>query len=111
MYRIGMMPSHSTFFAKKFLFEKYGYYKTDFKIAADFELMFRMFYVNKVPCKYVPESLLTFRVGGVSTQWKNKMLLNRETVRACKENGVFCCIPMVWMKYLFKVRQIFHTLF
>ena len=110
MYRIGLMPSHSTFFAKKSLFESFGYYKIDYKITADFELMLRMFYVHKIPCKYVPEPILTFCTGGVSTQWKNKMLLNRETVRACRENGLFCCLPMIWLKYLFKIPQILNFL-
>lgn len=110
MYRIGLMPCHQTFYAKKELFEKYGYYKIDYKITADFELMLRFAYVNKVKFKYVPETLLTFRTGGVSSQWKNKMLLNKETVRACKENGLFCCLPMIWLKYLYKIKQILFSL-
>lgn len=110
MYRLGIMPAHQTFYARKELFEKYGYYKTDYKIAADFELMLRFAYINKVKFKYVPEDILTFRTGGVSTQWRNKMLLNSETVKACRENGLFCCLPLVWLKYLFKIRQIIKTI-
>ena len=110
MYRIGLMPCHQTFYAKKELFEKYGYYKTDYKITADFELMMRFAYINKVTFKYVPETLLTFRAGGVSSQWKNKMLLNEETVRSLKDNGLFCCLPMVWLKYLYKFKQILFAI-
>nr|WP_320039518.1 glycosyltransferase family 2 protein [uncultured Bacteroides sp.] len=110
MYRIGMMPSHPTFYAKKDLFEKYGYYKLGYKIAADFELIMRFAYVNKVKMKYVPEAILTFRLGGVSTNLKNKMLLNKETVRALKENGLFACEPMIWLKYFFKIKQIVNSL-
>ena len=109
-YRIGMMPSHPTFYAKKELFEKYGYYKLGYKIAADFELMMRFAYVNKVKMKYVPEAIMTFRLGGVSTNLKNKMLLNKETVRALRENGLFACTPMIWIKYLFKINQIIHSI-
>lgn len=107
MFRIGLMPGHQTFYARRALFEQYGYYKTTYKIAADFELMLRFLYVNKVRAKYVPETLMTFRVGGVSTQLSNKMLVNKETVRACRENGLFCCQPMVWLKYFFKLNRIF----
>lgn len=106
MYRIGLMPAHQTFYARRGLFERYGYYKTNYKIAADFELMLRFAYVNHVKMKYVPEQLLTFRTGGVSSLLSNKWLLNSETVRACRENGLFCCHPMVWLKYFFKVRQV-----
>lgn len=107
MYRIGLMPPHQTFYARKSLFEKFGYYKTDYKIAADFELMLRFAYINHVKFKYVPEALLTFTTGGVSSQLSNKWKLNKETVRACKENGLFCCHPMIWAKYLFKVKKKF----
>lgn len=107
MYRIGLMPGHQTFYAKRELFDKFGYYKIDYKIAADFELMLRFIYVNKVRAKYIPEVLMTFRVGGVSTQLSNKILVNKETVRACRENGLFCCTPIVWLKYFWKLNRIF----
>lgn len=110
MYRIGMMPAHQTLYARKDLFEKYGYYKTNYKIAADFELMLRFFYVNKVKIRYINEEILTFRTGGISTQWKNKILLNKETVRACRENNLFCILPMIWLKYFLKIKQLFVQL-
>ena len=34
-------PAHPTFYCKKSIYDKYGLYRTDFKIAADVELMFR----------------------------------------------------------------------
>ncbi len=110
MYRIGLMPAHQTFYARRKLFEKYGYYKTNYQIAADFELMLRFAYINKVKFKYIPETLLTFRTGGVSSKLSNKWLLNKETVRACRENGLFCCHPLIWFKYFFKIRQIFDRI-
>lgn len=105
MYRIGLMPGHESFYAKKALFEKYGYYKTDYKITADYELMLRLAYIHRVKMKYIHEDLLSFRTGGVSTQLSQKRLLHREQVRACKENGLFCIQPMIWMKYFFRIAQ------
>lgn len=105
MYRIGLMPGHESFYAKKSLFEKYGYYKTDYKITADFELMLRFVYIHRVKMKYINEDLLSFRTGGVSTQLSQKMLLHKEQVRACKENGLFCIQPMIWLKYFFRIVQ------
>ena len=105
MYRIGLMPGHESFYAKKSLFEKYGYYKTDYKITADFELMLRFAYINRVKMKYINEDLLSFRTGGISTQLSQKMLLHKEQVRACKENGLFCMQPMIWLKYFFRIVQ------
>lgn len=107
MYRIGLMPSHQTFYAKKMLFDKYGFYKLGYKIAADFELMLRFAYINKVRFKYIPESYFTFRIGGISTQMSNKVLLNKETIRALKENELFVCHPMIWLKYFMKIKKYF----
>ena len=45
-FRFGFMPAHPTFFTYKKNFEKYGYYQTDYKIAADFELLIRFLYTN-----------------------------------------------------------------
>lgn len=107
MYRIGMMPGHQSFYIKRNLFEKLGYYKLGYRIAADFELLARFMYVNKVKTKYVPKAYFTFRMGGVSTQLSNKLLLNKETVRALKENGLYACMPMIWLKYIFKIKKYF----
>ena len=107
MYRIGMMPGHQSFYIKRNLFEKLGYYKLGYRIAADFELLVRFMYVNKVKTKYVPKAYFTFRMGGVSTQLSNKLLLNKETVRALRENGLYACMPMIWLKYIFKIKKYF----
>lgn len=109
MYRIGLMPGHASFYAKKYLFEKYGYYKINYKITADYELMLRFAYINHVEMKYIPEDLLSFRTGGVSTQLSQKKLLHNEQVRACRENGLFCIQPMIWIKYLFKILLFFKN--
>jgi len=36
-FAYGWMPAHPTFFAKREAYEKYGVFKTDYKIAADYE--------------------------------------------------------------------------
>ncbi len=106
--RFGLMPSHQTFYGKRELFEKYGYYKTTYKIAADFELLLRFIYINKINVRYIPEALFTFSLGGVSTTLSNKLLVNKETVMACRENNLFCILPMIWMKYLLKFNYIIN---
>ena len=101
------MPGHQTFYARRELFEKYGYYKTNFKIAADFELLLRFAYINKLEFKYVKDAYMTFRMGGISSRFSNKMLLNKETIRACRENELYCNHLMICLKYFFKIKRIF----
>ena len=40
------MPAHPTFFVKRSAYEKYGLFKTDYKIAADYELFRFVFYIS-----------------------------------------------------------------
>lgn len=109
-FRFGFMPAHPTFFTYKENFEKYGYYQYDYHIAADYELLIRHLYTNNVPAKYVPLDFMKMRTGGRSTNGlKANVLLNKEIVRACKENGIWTCMPLLFMKYFVKVFELIKT--
>lgn len=109
-FRFGFMPAHPTFFTYKENFEKYGYYQYDYHIAADYELLIRHLYTNHVPAKYIPEDFMKMRTGGRSTNGlKSNILLNKEIVRACKENGIWTCMPLLFMKYFIKVFELIKT--
>lgn len=109
-FRFGFMPAHPTFFTYKENFEKYGYYQYDYHIAADYELLIRHLYTNHVPAKYIPVDFMKMRTGGRSTNgWKANVLLNKEIVRACKENGIWTCMPLLFMKYFIKVFELIKT--
>jgi len=106
-FRFGFMPAHPTFFTYKSNFEKYGYYKTDYKIAADYELLIRFLYKNKLLFKYLPLDFMKMRIGGVSTSsFKSNIISNREIVRACRENGVYTNFPLLMLKYFLKVWEL-----
>lgn len=99
----GYMPPHPSFFCKRNLFDKLGLYKTDYKIAADYELLIRYLYVNKINYKYLPMITTRMRMGGVSTKNVNSILtLNKEIKRACKENNLGTNFLKIYTKYIFK---------
>lgn len=109
-FRFGFMPAHPTFFTYRENFEKYGYYQYDYHIAADYELLIRHMYTNKVPAKYLSVDFMKMRTGGRSTNgWKANVILNKEIVRACKENGIWTCMPLLFMKYFIKVFELLNT--
>ena len=109
-FRFGFMPAHPTFFTYKENFEKYGYYQYGYHIAADYELLIRHLYTNRVPAKYVPLDFMKMRTGGRSTNgWKANVLLNQEIVRGCKENGIWTCMPLLFLKYFIKVFELIKT--
>ena len=78
----GWMLPHPTFFVKKHLYDKYGYYNTDFKTAADYEMVLKLLYKHNIKVFYIPMILVNMRMGGAS----NSSILNR--IRANKEDGL-----------------------
>ena len=102
--RLGYLPAHPTFYCKRELFEKNGCYHTDYRIAADHELLIRFLVKAKMRYRYLSEVLVVMRMGGMSTRSvENTMILNRENVRACRSNGIYTNRFMQLGKYLFKI--------
>jgi glycosyltransferase len=94
----GWMPPHPTFFVRKRVFDKYGYFDLSLGSAADYELMLRFLLRHKVSTSYIPEVLVKMRVGGVSNALlRNRLLANRNDRMAWKINGLK---PYPWTLYL-----------
>jgi glycosyltransferase involved in cell wall biosynthesis len=111
-FRKGIMPAHPTFFTYRKYFEKFGYYKTDYKITADFELLVRFLYKHKLSSYYLPISLMKMRTGGVSTKsWMSNIIINQEDFRACKENGLKTNYFWLYSRYFKKLLEYFPKLF
>jgi glycosyltransferase involved in cell wall biosynthesis len=107
-FAYGWMPAHPTFFAKREIYEKYGVFKTDYKIAADYELLTRFLAKNKISYSYIKEPIVKMRIGGASTSGiKSNYILNKEIIRACKENGIYTNWLMVLSKYPKKIMGLF----
>jgi len=106
-FQWGFMPPHPSCFIKKECFERYGYYKTDYEIASDYELLIRFLNVHQLKFKYLPLRMVAMRTGGVSTKnLRSNYILNKEIIRACRENGLETKNWMVYSKYLRKIREI-----
>jgi len=96
----GWMPAHPTLFLKRQIFERSGSFRTDYRIAGDFELVARIFQNASLRYRYLPEVLVRMRTGGISTGgWRNTLLLNREVLRACRENGIHTNVLKIMSKY------------
>jgi glycosyltransferase involved in cell wall biosynthesis len=103
----GWMPAHPALFLHCRVFENVGAFRTDYRIAGDFELVARAFHSGELRYQYLPEVLVHMRIGGVSTGgWRNTVLLNREVIRACRENGIYTNYLMVLSKYPLKLMEL-----
>ena len=102
--RFGFMPAHPSFYIKRDVMLKAGLYKTDYKIGADYEMMVRLLYKNKIKNKYLPMDFVTMRSGGTSTKnISSKITLIKEDVRGCMENGMYTNVLLICTKFFIKI--------
>lgn len=87
----GWMPGHPTLFLKREVYEKYGLYKTDYRISADYEFMIRFLKERGNKLVYLPEVIIRMYYGGTSTSGLSSYIQSlKEGHRALKENHIKC---------------------
>ena len=108
LFMRGWMPPHPTLFLKSDIYNRYGLFNTDFRIAADYELMLRFFEKNKTSSHYISEVLIKMRVGGVSNRnLKNIFRKTSEDYRAWKVNNLCGGGYTILRKNISKIPQFF----
>lgn len=104
MFRFAAMVPHPSFYVRRECFERLGGYSLDYRICADFELELRYLYLAKLKAAYLPECVVVMRMGGMSTAgWRSNMEINREDLRALRSHDIWSCLPLIYLKYLFKI--------
>lgn len=107
LMRLGFMPAHPSFYIRKECFDKYGLYKTDYKIAADFEFLLRVIYKARIKTQYLPIDMVTMRTGGASTSGlESHKRIMKEHLRAFRENGIYSNSLLLSLRYIYKVEEI-----
>jgi glycosyltransferase involved in cell wall biosynthesis len=90
MLRIGVMPPHPTFYCRKSCYKDAGPYRTNYRIAADFEMLVRLMIRLHITWEFIDETTVKMRSGGVSSSgFRSNWIVNREIIRACTENGLY----------------------
>ncbi len=105
----GWMPAHPTLFVRRRLFDQFGMFSREYRIAGDYEWIARVFSKPGLRYNYLPEVLVRMRTGGISTGgWRNTLLLNKEVLRACREHGISTNFLKLLSKYPAKMLEFLH---
>lgn len=108
LFRRGWMPPHPTFFVRRACYEKFGGFDTQLSISADFELAMRFLHVHGVRTRYVPETWVRMRMGGLSnSDWRTVLRTNIQTYRACRKHGLSVTPWFVIAKIASRIPQFF----
>ncbi len=77
------------------------------RIAADYDMFVRWLLVAGLKWQYLDRVLVRMRAGGVSTSGiRSSIRLNREIVRACRDNGIYTNLIFVLSKIPFKLLEL-----
>ncbi len=110
LMKLGFMPAHPSFYTRRECFNKYGLYKTDYKVAADFEFLLRVIYKENINIQYLPIDMVTMRTGGASTSGiESHKRIMKEHLQAFRENGIYTNIIFLSLRYFYKVFEIIKS--
>lgn len=110
MMRLGFMPAHPSFYCKREVYRKYGTFNTSYKVAADFENLLRLIFVNRIRIHYIPMDFVTMRTGGASSSGlsSHKQIV-RDHLRALRENGIYSNIFLLGIRYIYKIGEVLKS--
>jgi glycosyltransferase involved in cell wall biosynthesis len=87
LFSNGWCPPHPTFFARRSVYERFGNFDLNYRIASDVELMMRFLEVHKINVCYIPEVWIKMRMGGTTNKnFKNILIQNKEVLYALKRH-------------------------
>lgn len=105
--RMGFMPAHPSFYCRRDIYREYGLFDIDFKIAADFEQLLRLIYINKIRTRYIPLDFVTMRTGGASSSgFSSHRRIYAEHRRAYRKNNVPSNFFLESFRYLYKIVEV-----
>ncbi len=105
----GWIPPHPTFYVRKYVYNKYGFFDTSYRLAADYELMVRFLTFYKINVRYIPIVAVKMRLGGVTSKSiRNIVKQNVEILRACRKNKIKV-LPLQFFanKFFYRLKQLY----
>ena len=103
--KYGWMPAHPTLYLRRDVYERFGAYDKNLRIAADYDFILRYFSQATGKSVYIPEVLYKMRVGGVSNRnWAKICQKMEEDMLAIRRNRVGGVYTLA-LKNLSKVSQ------
>ena len=99
-----------TFYLRKIYYDKFGGLNQKYNICDDFELVFRMIYVNKIKAHRIDKTLITFSNYGRSSNIFSRILALRDILKILKSNGISVNImTFVYRRYSEKIKQYINS--
>lgn len=109
MLTFGYAPPHPGMYIRRSCFEKWGYYKYEYRIGADYEMCVRFTRKHKARRAYMRKCAVAMRLGGSSTEKGNVGSFvgnNYDVINANRENGYWGNRWLILGKLPIKVLEV-----
>jgi glycosyltransferase involved in cell wall biosynthesis len=109
-FSLGWCIPYPTLFVRRSVYEKYGNFNLNYRIAADVDLTIRFLEKHKIRVRHVPEIWVNMRVGGISNKnLRNIFFQNLEILRALKSYGLKANLIHFFINKIFsRVKQFLN---
>ena len=102
----GHVPPHPALFVRTRVYKQAGLFDTSYKLAADYEFMFRTFKKYNFKSLYLNRLIVKMRLGGASNNsFKNILQANKEVIRSWKKNNIKVPVMLVPVRIVKRLRQ------
>lgn len=96
MFRFGFMPPHPAVFVRKSAYDRVGFYKKEYRIAADFDFLLRLLLIDGAKYQATGKHWVRMLTGGASTSgWRSNFVITKEIKLSLRENRVFSNVLML----------------
>jgi glycosyltransferase involved in cell wall biosynthesis len=106
-FNIGIMPPHPSVFIKRQCYEKYGAFNINYRIAADYDLLYRLIVKYKLITKYSKRIIVNMSPLGISNKnLFSKYILNSEVCKIHKHHNNSIKYFDIFKKYLRRIKEL-----
>jgi glycosyltransferase involved in cell wall biosynthesis len=107
LFKIGWLPPHPTCFINRSLFDEFGLYSNNYKVAGDFDFLVRIFYGRKILWSYINRVTVKMRRGGKSNSGIiGKVECAKEIRRSLVENNVWSLSIFQVFRYVIRFFEL-----
>jgi glycosyltransferase involved in cell wall biosynthesis len=109
LLRLGLGLPHPAFYVRTALLRQIGGFHDGYRIAADFDLVLRLFKVNRTRLATVSRALVAMRIGGASTAGLGATALaTREMADSLARHGMATPKALLNLRYVQKALEVVH---
>lgn len=100
----GWIPLHTTIYVKREIFDEYGLYMTNYRIASDYEISLRWFFNSNIKKVFLNKWVVKMRLGGKSTTIQLQKKKSTEDLEIIKKYNLLGAFTL-FFKILRKIPQ------